>query len=228
MVDAGCIAAAERLWRDYGCQCTAPSGERPNVLALAKLIQGYARAGSVEKATAFFHDACAHEAAVASAGRSGHLTGLLNVVLRSSTRGIAASGPVPARHDLVLLQIAARFQVPFDTATYNVLFAGLSQEAHVRVSSAHAAPPRLDNIAQAMHGLYGHMAERDVAPDDVSVAHLLPMWVVLGRMDLARVLWRRCAGGRPPGTTAQLRGHVLAQARRWGVADRIQLLVGAP
>ncbi|KAJ2711645.1 hypothetical protein H4R19_003148 [Coemansia spiralis] len=229
MVDAERVTDAERLWRDHGCQCAVAADRRPNVRALAKLILGYTQTGSVEKATAFFHDICAYEAAGAGTDSSAYLTGLLSAVLRSATRDIAAGGPAPARYDLLVLRIAEGFQVPFDAATYNVLFAGLSREAHVHLSAAHAAPPsQLDKIAQVMHRLYRHMAEHNVAPDDVTATHLLPLWVVLGRIDLARALWEQYMGGRSPRTADQLRGHVLNQARRWGVADRIRPLIGAP
>ncbi|KAJ1734742.1 hypothetical protein LPJ61_000911 [Coemansia biformis] len=228
LVDSGDVPAAEQLWRDYGCECAMPRGGKSNVRALAKLVQGYARASHVEKAAAFFQVVCQNEAAGNSAGCSAYLTGLLNTVLRSSIHTVDAGGPSTARYDLLLLRLAVEHGVPLDVATYNVLFAGFSRAAQVQAQARPdgLAAAQLSKIARAMRGLYEHMCQQGIVPNDVTVAHLLPLWVFLGRADLAAVLWEQCVYGRTRHKSGQIRIHALAQARRWNVEDRLRPLLG--
>ncbi|KAJ2776034.1 hypothetical protein H4R18_005900 [Coemansia javaensis] len=211
-VDWGSMADAERLWRDYGC--AAP---RANAKALAKLVQGYARAGCVDKAVAFLHTACALHDAPGDAPH--YLTGLLNAVLRCAVRDqSAASGWSAVRRDLDLLRLAERHAIPLDAATHNVLLAALSRAAHAHIANA----PLLAAVARAMDALYARMRRHGVAPDDSTVVHLLPLWVFSGRVDAAQALWRECVAARPRHKALQISTHVLAQARRWGVADQVR------
>ncbi|KAJ1952724.1 hypothetical protein EC988_003395 [Linderina pennispora] len=221
-VDRGDVAKAHQFWTEYGCT----AGKAANGEALAKLILGYARIGDAVAATELFECACACQ--TRQTGRqsnlAAHLTGLLNTVLRCSLDAItvepmAAGDDMPADFgfDSQAIRIAHRFGVRFDVVTYNVLLAQLSRRVCQIIAGLESG--RVDLFATAMHRLYLRMHDEGTMLDEMTLAHLVPVWLRAGDLELIRMHWHMCVQGRTTIKAAQAKRHVLHQIRRWNMDD---------
>ncbi|ORX71277.1 hypothetical protein DL89DRAFT_256311 [Linderina pennispora] len=231
-VDRGDVAKAHQFWTEYGCT----AGKAANGEALAKLIFGYARIGDAVAATELFECACACQ--TRQTGRqsnlAAHLTGLLNTVLRCSLDAITvepmAAGddmPVDLSFDSQAIRIAHRFGVRFDVVTYNVLLAQLSRRVCQIIAGLESG--RVDLFATAMHRLYLRMHDEGIMLDEMTLAHLVPVWLRAGHLELIRMHWHMCVQGRTTSKTAQAKRHVLHQIRRWNMNDSaIETLLDIP
>ncbi|KAJ2614703.1 hypothetical protein H4S08_001582 [Coemansia sp. RSA 1365] len=222
LVNSNRLGDAEQTWIRYGCHCALSESGRQstNIWALTKLALGYARAGEVEKAAAFLHEACRFTETLKSRvdGDNGtlYLSVVFNAVLCSAIRSVSQSKlgrDVAMRRDLYLLRLACEYHIPLDTTTYNVLLAALSQ----LISQGKGDRGELAN---SMQELYYRMVSQGVNLDDTTIAHLIPLWVHLGRRDMATSYWRKCSRHRPLHKIGQIRRHVVAMARRWNVVDK--------
>ncbi|KAJ2401403.1 hypothetical protein GGI23_001421 [Coemansia sp. RSA 2559] len=246
MVDSRELDAAESVWSKYGCDYTpfAPRHgckalQRINRRALAKLIIGHSHAGNVDRAISLLQVACSRERPVAShlSTKTPYLADLLNTVLRECLRRTHTAKDHPLlRRDLNVLNMCIGCGVRFNVATYNLLFAGLSRAAHAQDTAALEEEKEADGemvlpassvtraeIASAMQRLYRRMLDENIAPDDTSFVHLVPMWMYVGRSLLAATHWRLAVEGRPPHKVERLRVHVVRQARRWRLSDKALL-----
>ncbi|KAJ1990387.1 hypothetical protein GGI04_006007, partial [Coemansia thaxteri] len=193
MVDCGDVAKAEKIWLEYGHtnSSTGSNGERPAVVlnerALAKLVLGCTRTGQVAKAIGYFRTACEYSAQASRP--TSYLTGLLNAVLRCTL------DEQPSVPDLLLchhesekwqnttgstrrgwvMHVAQTHGVRFDIDTYNVLISQLSRLAY-KCALQEMGDVTLDRVAQTMHGLYLRLCKEGLAPDDMMLSHLVPMW----------------------------------------------------
>ncbi|PIA14984.1 hypothetical protein COEREDRAFT_82398 [Coemansia reversa NRRL 1564] len=224
LVNSSRLGDAEQTWIRYGCHCAVSESRRQstNIWALTKLALGYAQAGEVEKAAAFLHEACRYrftknlQSRVDGDSGTLYLSVVFNAVLCSAIRSDSQSKlgrDVAMRRDLYLLRLACEYHIPLDTTTYNVLLAALSQL--VRQGTGNRG-----ELADSMQELYYRMVGQGVTLDDTTIAHLIPLWVHLGRRDMATSYWRQCSRHRPPRKIGQLRRHVVAMARRWNVVDK--------
>ncbi|KAJ2840653.1 hypothetical protein FBU31_000238 [Coemansia sp. 'formosensis'] len=219
MVDDGDVRGAEELWVKYGC-ASGPEALFARVVndrALSKLVLGCTRTKDVGKATGYFRAACEY------ARRSGtpvsHLTGLFNAVLRCALDNAPPHldlGSLDGRRDLDILRIATLHNVRFDGDTYSVLISHLSRVAH-----AHA----LDDVARAMQNLYTRLCGEGIVLDDMTMGHLVPVWVQLDLCHLVTSYWRLYTRDRPPHKIAQVRRHIMCRAEHWGFRERVERLL---
>ncbi|KAJ2802574.1 hypothetical protein H4R20_003228 [Coemansia guatemalensis] len=224
LVNSNRLGDAEQTWIRYGCRCAlSESGGQPaNIWALTKLALGYARAGDVEKAAAFLHEACRYRFTESSQNKVGgdgtalYFSVAFNAVLCSAIRSSSQSKlrrDVAMRRDLYLLRLASQYHIPLDTTTYNVLLAALSQLVRQDAGDR-------NELAHSMQRLYYRMVSQGVAPDDTTITHLIPLWVHLGKRDMAISYWSLCSRHRPPRKVGQIRRHVVAMARHWNLVDK--------
>ncbi|KAJ1902299.1 hypothetical protein LPJ81_003616 [Coemansia sp. IMI 209127] len=248
MVDSRNLDAADSVWTKYGCDympfaprhgCKALP--RINRRALEKLIIGHSYAGNVDRAISLLQVACSRERPVTGhlLAKTPYLVDLLNTVLREClNRQHTANDRTLLRRDLNVLNMGIECGVQFNVATYNLLFASLSRAAHAQDTAAFeeeekeeeevadsemifpASSVTRGEIARVMQRLYRQMLDGNVAPDDTSFVHLVPMWMYVGRSLLAATHWRLAVEGKPPHKAERLRVHVVRQARRWRLSDK--------
>ncbi|KAI8320741.1 hypothetical protein GQ54DRAFT_312389 [Martensiomyces pterosporus] len=249
-VDRGEMAIAEQIWTKYGHAHGSLANEMKkqggvNTRALAKLVLGYSRAGSVDKALQLFEIACRNE--LPSAGKAyaevAHLAGLFNAVLRCSLDAIQPSSissslclgegaeQTRAGPSSRAMSVALRHGIRYDIATYNVLLARLSHvacgciQSEAKADVADADRAALADATSAMHKLYLRLRSEGLVPDDTTLSHLIPMWVHLGHSDLVAASWQMCIQNRYQHKVKQVRRHIMHSAKRWGVeAETSRLL----
>ncbi|KAJ1860228.1 hypothetical protein LPJ78_005899 [Coemansia sp. RSA 989] len=232
-VDRNEVSKAEGIWINYGCHCAQmASYKRPfNYRALTKLVLGYAQNGNIEKAIAFFYTLCKHLQKMPE-GRdeatARHLTIAYNAVVRCSLQASASWAlRSKVKHrcgiDVLLLELAKN--VAFDATTYNVLFARYSRIARMAAMQPDNSTA-LKQTAQSMNSLYQQMYNEGIMPDVTTVVHLIPLWLYMGRMDLALNQWIMLNhSGRSRRSLNELKRHVLAQSQNWNVVTKAQMLI---
>ncbi|KAJ2848642.1 hypothetical protein IWW36_003177 [Coemansia brasiliensis] len=234
-VDRNEISKAEDIWINYGCHCAQmiSSHKRPfNYRALTKLILGYAQSGNIEKAIAFFYTLCKHlrrTPKIRDEAIAKNLTIVYNAIVRCSLRSNVSwmLQPKKLKHrrgiDLLLLELAEN--VDFDITTYNVILARFSRIARVAVAQPDSLP-ELKQTAQLMNDLYQQMLREGIIPDVTTIVHLIPLWLYMGRMDLALNQWIMLNhSGRSKRSLSELKRHILAQAQNWNVVTKAQMLI---
>ncbi|KAJ1962738.1 hypothetical protein GGI12_002465 [Dipsacomyces acuminosporus] len=244
MVDKGCLADAECIWREYGYVETRSVSDRAskrhvvNTRALAKLVLGFSRAESIHKALELFEIACEseHRSTGKAHAEIAHLTGLFNTVLRCA---LDATEPGPfslrlsKRSISDVIGIALKYGVRYDTATYNVFLARLSRVAGEHMpkvgtgDEADANQELLKEAATTMHQLYLRMHSEGLAPDDTTLLHLIPAWTYLHQHDLAVENWLLSTQGRQSRKIERVKRHIMSKARLWNVESKTLELLEA-